>query len=102
MDRVGRKKKNAQEKMVSKYEKITTRKAINGVFKHPHLLSSILILTEIYRFKFVQFLLIFGLKNCGHVFGLPQIRYPHSFYLPLQLCANFSFTRPVVLGFYAN
>ena len=40
-----------------------------------------LVVTEIYRFKIIHFLLIFGLWNCDHVTGRLQIWCAYSFYL---------------------
>ena len=53
----------------------TESKVVNSMFKNYKPFFINIVLTEIYRFKFVHVLPIFGLKNCGQVSERPQTEY---------------------------
>ena len=62
-------KKNCIQVLVNEHNQ---KKACSKIANHFLSLSTI---TEIYRFKFVNFLPIFGLQNFSLVAGLPQTRF---------------------------
>ena len=60
---------------------MTTIKVVSSMFKKHKLFLLMVVVIEIYRFKIVHFLLIFGLWNRDHVTGSLQTWCAYSLYL---------------------